>query len=139
MSKFKQSMVAKQNIKKFSRQGGWTFWSAMFVMCVLGFSAYVGMQLVPIYSTNHNVQNAMNRSLLDVDPSTITRAYVIRKMQAQLYLDGSHKAFDYKKLKVKRVGSKAIIEVKYQSEVPLLSNLSLLVRFENVAETRAGG
>ena len=97
------------------------------------------MQLVPIYSTNHNVQNAMNRSLLDVDPSTITRAYVIRKMQAQLYLDGSHKAFDYKKLKVKRVGSKAIIEVKDQSEVPLLSNLSLLVRFENVAETRAGG
>ena len=140
MSKLKQSSVVKKNIKNFGHQGGWTFWSAMFVMLVLGSLAYVGMQLVPIFSTNQNVQNAMNRSLEEADPKTITRAYIIRKMQAQLYLDGSHHTLDYKKdLKVKRLRSKLVVEVKYQREVPLFYNMSLLVRFDNLAEKRTGG
>ena len=140
MSKFKQPAVVKKHIKKFGHQGGWTFWSAMFVMFVLGFCAYLGMQLVPIYATNHNVQNSMNRSLEEADPKSITRAYVIRKMDAQLYLDGSHHTLNYKKdLTVKRLRSKILVEVKYQREIPLFNNMSLLVRFENQAEKRIGG
>jgi hypothetical protein len=139
MSKFKQPVLIKYSFKKFSHQGGWTFWSAIVVMSMLGFFAYVGMQLVPIYTSNQSVKSAMDLSLVEVDPKTISRGYIVRKIQDQLYLDSSGDFIDYKKeLTVKRVKSNIVLNVKYQREVPLFSNLSLLVRFENVSEARIG-
>ena len=119
-----------------SRQQGWTFWSLLFVMTVVLFFSYVGMQLVPIYASNENVKKAMTQSMDGVDLRAVNRAYIIRKMDAQLYLDGSHKLLNYKTdLKIKRSREEITVETIYQREVPLFFNLFLVVKFNN-AETR---
>lgn len=116
-------------------QRGWTFWSLLFVMLVVGFFSYVGMQLVPIYATNGNVVNAMRQSLEGVDLNRVNRATIIRKMNAQLYLDGSHQLLDYKKdLKVARSRRLFTVETTYRREIPLFYNLSLVASFHNVEE-----
>lgn len=128
------------NAAKFPRhfaakQGGWTFWSLMFVMAVVLFASYIAMQLVPVYAINENVKNAMRVSLYDLDFRRATRAEIIRKMNQQLYLDGTHKLLNYKTdLKVKRSQKKFILETHYQREIPLFFNLSLIARFDNVEE-----
>ncbi len=118
-----------------ARQGGWTFWSLLFVMGVILFFSYVGMRLVPVYAANENVKNAMRISLQDIDLRRATRAEIVRKMDGQLYLDGSHKLLDYKtELKVKRSKKQFILETNYSREIELFLNLSLLAKFDNVEE-----
>lgn len=120
---------------KIKSQSGWTFWSMLFVMGVLLFFSYVGFQLVPVYAANENVMNAMERSLDDADLRTINRSAIVRKMEAQLYLDGSHQLINYRNdLKVKRSRKMLILEAKYQREIPLFFNLSMLAKFDNKIE-----
>lgn len=133
--------VKNTSIRKFNRaQGGWTFWGLAFVLSVLGLFGYIIMQLVPVYSANRNVQNAMQVALNNADTRAISRAKVIRGMQAQLYLDGSDKLINYKKdLKVKRKGQNIVLEVSYSQEVPLFYNLSLKAQFDNTAQRKIAG
>jgi len=105
------------------------------VLGVLLFFSYVGFQLVPVYAANENVMNAMERSLDDADLRTINRSAIVRKMDAQLYLDGSHQLINYRNdLKVKRSRKVLILEAKYQREIPLFFNLSILAKFDNKIE-----
>lgn len=127
--------IGSTQLKNIKRQGGWTFWSLLFVLSTVLFFAYVGMQLVPIYSENQNIKNAMQLAVDNVDPNKGTRQQVIRKMNAQLYLDGSHELLDYKTdLKVRRSRKQFIIETNYRREIPLFFNLGVYATFDNIVE-----
>ena len=77
----------------------------------------------------------MELSVEEMDLRRVTRAQIVRGMQQQLYLDSSHKVLDYKKdLKIQRSRDQLIIETKYQSEVPIFNNISLLFKFDNRVE-----
>ena len=128
-------LANKKQLKNIKRQGSWTFWSLLFVLLVVLFFAYVGMQLVPIFSENENVKNAMQLAIDNVDPQKGTRQQVIRKLQDQLYLDGSHYLLDYKTdLKVSRSRKQFIIETHYRREIPLFFNVGVFANFDNVVE-----
>lgn len=127
--------MQNKGFKKINREQGWTFWSLITTLAVAGFFAYAIMRLVPVYSTNQNIKNAMEVALEDEDLRTMTRSKVLRKLQGQLYLDESHRVLNYKKdLFVKRSRKKFIVETKYSREVPLVFNLSLKADFHNVIE-----
>ena len=112
----------------------------MFVMGVILFFSYIGMQLLPVYSANNNVINAMRRSMEEVELTKVNRAEIIRKMDAQLYLDGSHDMLNFKTdLKVRRSRKKLIVETHYRREIPLFFNLSLVASFDNVEEKTLSG
>ena len=128
------------NFKNTRRQAGWTFWSMLFVMGVILFFTYIGMQLVPVYIANSNVVNAMRRSMEEVDLTKVTRAQIIRKINAQLYLDCSHELLNYKTdLKVRRSRKSVTVETHYRREIPLFYNLSLVASFDNVEEKSLSG
>ncbi len=119
----------------FKRQAGWTFWSLLFTLSVLVFFAYVVIQLVPVYSANENIKNAMNQSVDDEDLLKVNRTTIVRNLDAQLYLDGSHKLLDYKTdLVVRRSRQVFAVETHYQREIPMFFNISLLLKFDNVVE-----
>jgi len=121
-----------QSIK---RQQGWTMWSLMFTMGVILLFAYIGMQLVPVYTTNGSVTSAMNQTVDELDLYKATRRNVIIKMNSQLYIDGNDGLLDYKNdLKVKRSKTNFILSTKYDREIPLFFNISMLVKFDNVVE-----
>ena len=126
---------ARPNLPSIQRQQGWTFWSLTFVMLVILFFTYVGMRLVPVYAVNENVKNAMQIAIQNLDLKRVTRADIIRRMDDQLYLDGSHKVLNYKTdLKVRRSQKQFIIETDYRREIPLFLNLSLVASFNNTVE-----
>lgn len=135
MNNEKNQLRQVTNFKCPNRQTGWTIWSLMFVMGVILFFSYIGMQLVPVYSANNNVINAMKRSLDEVDLTKVNRSQIIRKMNAQLYLDGSHELLNYKTdLKVRRSRKQLIVETHYRREIPLFYNISIVASFDNVEE-----
>ena len=129
----------KRQLKNIKRQGGWTFWSLLFVLLTVFFFAYVGMQLAPIFAENKNVENAMQLAIDNVDPTKTNRRQVVRKLQNQLYLDGSHALLDYKTdLKFTRSRKEFIIETHYRREVHLFFNIGVFVTFDNVVEKNLG-
>ena len=114
------------------QQGGWTMWSLMFVIGVISLAAYIGFQLVPVYTTNSNVTNAMKVAIDGISPNNVSRSAIIRTMRAQLNLDGANDLLDYKKdLNVKRTQRELIVNVNYEQRVELFYNLSLVATFEN--------
>lgn len=132
--------LATKRMQNIKSQGGWTFWSMMFTLGVLGFFAYVGMQLVPVYSANSNVKNAMKVSLKNIDVRKATRSQVIKGVKAQLYLDGGSKFIDYKNdLEVVRDRNKLTVSINYQRIVPLFSNISILADFNPILECSLNG
>ncbi len=121
---------AIKSLPNISRQAGWTFWSLAFTLGVLSFVAYVGMQMVPIYSTNENIENAMQQSLEGQNLKTVRRADILAKMSRQLMLDGAEQAVDFKKeLVMQRTRSLFILELEYQRTIPIFGNVSILVNF----------
>lgn len=116
-------------------QQGWTFWTLLFTLSVLIFFAYIGMQLVPVYAANENIKNAMEQSVDDEDLLKVNRTTIIRNLNAQLYLDGSHQLLNYKTdLVVRRSKQTFTVETHYQREIPLFFNLGLIAKFDNVVE-----
>ena len=82
-------MNKKTKMRNIKSQAGWTIWSLIFVLGTVGFFAYVGMKLVPMYNENQNIVNAMQRSIDSTDLRRVTRTQIIKSMEKQLYLDGA--------------------------------------------------
>lgn len=134
------NVIRKRQPQNFGKQQGWTFWSLAFVLGVIVFFAFIGMQLVPVFSANENVRNAMARSLEDANLRTITRGKVLRKISDQLYLDGSHELLDYKKdIKMSRSRDSFTLIADYAREIPLFFNLSLKAKFDTTIECDLDG
>ena len=121
----------QKHISSYQRQSGWTMWSLMFVLGVLMLFAYIGFQLVPVYTTNESVKKAM-RLAIDNTGSNITRGNIIRLMNSKLVIDGADELLDYKKaVDLKRTQRDLIMTVNYEQRVELFYNLSLVATFNN--------
>jgi len=132
--------IGIEKMQNFKSQAGMTMWGLMYTLGTLGFFAYVGMQMVPLYSANQAVRNAMVRSMDGKDVRKASRAQIIKSMQQQLYLDGNHELLDYNKdLKVTRDRTKLSIAVNYARNVPLFSNISVVADFKPVINCDYGG
>jgi hypothetical protein len=117
-------------MKNIKHQAGWTMWSMIFTMFVVGFFAYITMQLVPVYSSNSNVKNAMKVSVRDADIRKVTRSRIVKGIKSQLYLDGGSSGINYKEsLKITRDRNQLIITIDYERVVPLFADISILVNF----------
>lgn len=126
--------------KQIKQQQGWTMWSILFVVTVVLFSAYVAMQLVPIYSTNTSVKNAMMASLDGKNISKLSRKGIIADMTKRLYIDGNHELIDYKnELSIKKEKGLVVMQINYDREVPLFGNLVLIARFNPAVECDTNG
>lgn len=138
--KTKPEFIKIKSLKNIKRQGGWTFWSLTFTLGVLAFFSYIGMQLVPIYSANSNIENAMEQSVDGADLRAIGRAQIIRDMNKQLYLDGAHELLNYKEdLDVKRSRDKLTLQITYEQRVPIAGNINLVVSFDPIVECNLSG
>lgn len=124
-----------KTLPNIRRQAGWTFWSLIFTLGVLGFFAYVGMKLVPVYGANGNVQNAIKRSVDGKDLRKITRTQIKNDIEKQLNLDVSEGIINYKTdLKVKRARNTLVVEAIYERKIPLFFNLSVTADFHPKVE-----
>lgn len=138
--KTKPEFIKIKSFTNINRQGGWTFWSLIFTLGVLAFFSYIGMQLVPVYSANNNIENAMVQSVEGADLRTIGRGQIITKMNKQLYLDGTYELLDYKKdLDVKRSRNKFTLQIKYERRVPVAGNINIVVSFDPIVECDLSG
>ena len=129
-------MINKKNrqtkLSNIKTQQGWTMWSLMFVIGVLVLFGYIGLKLLPLYTTNSNLGKAMQQTINEVDKSKISRSSIINKLNKQLYIDGNDDLLDYKnELDIKRTQRELVMTVNYERRIDLFYNLSLVATFSN--------
>ena len=114
------------------KQAGMTMWGIIFLLSMLVFFGYIIMQLVPVYSENSNVKNAMEVAFDNSgNVRTVSKSSYLKAVQRQLYLDGAHKSVDFKKdLNFKRDKKGVTASIAYERIVPLFHNINLMVDFD---------
>jgi hypothetical protein len=118
-----------------SRQRGWTFWSLLFVVAVIGFFALLFLKLYPPYMDNLKIKRALETVAEEPSTADATRREIIQRMERILYIDFGASIVDLNKtLRVEKIKNGRRLRVKYEVVVPLAFNISALLDFDTHAD-----
>ena len=121
------------------KQGGLSLLGFLVVLAVVGFAAYVGMKLFPMYQEYYSVRSAMKGlanepGVADMDPAKIQDLFFRR-----LYINYSENVKP-QNVKFERTDGGWNMRVNYEVRRPLVGNLDVVGRFDSTQElTRRGG
>ena len=112
---------------------------SLVVLAVVGFAAYVGMKLFPMYQEYYSVRSAMKGlanepGVADMDPAKVQDLFFRR-----LYINYSENVKP-QNVKFERTEGGWKMRVNYEVRRPLVGNLDVVGRFDSTQElTRRGG
>ena len=121
------------------KQSGLSLVGFLVVLAVVGFAAYVGMKLFPMYQEYYSVQSAMKGlanepGVADMDPAKIQDLFFRR-----LYINYSENVKP-QNVKFERTEGGWKMRVNYEVRRPLVGNLDVVGKFDKTQElTRRGG
>ena len=121
------------------KQGGLSLLGFLVVLAVVGFAAYIGMKLFPMYQEYYSVRTALKSlsnepGVGDMDPSKIQDLFFRR-----LYINYSENVKPGN-VKIERIDGGWNMKVNYEVRRPLVGNLDVVGKFDRTQElTRRGG
>ncbi len=120
------------------RQRGLSFLGLIALAGVLGFSAVIGLKLIPIYMDSWKIDGVMTAVVKDVDINQQSRQEVIDSMLKRLDIEGAE-AVNYhnwkESLTVTKRKNKVTIDVYYRVETQIIGNLSLVAEFDKAVSS----
>lgn len=121
-------------MKVKSKQQGITLIGFIMVLSIIGFFAYVGMRIGPIYSEFYGVKKAMERvastpGIGNQSPSAIKEA--LSKNFYSSYIERVKAS----QAKVTRSRGKKL-SIKYDVQEPFMANIELLMHFEHSVDLK---
>jgi Domain of unknown function (DUF4845) len=121
-----------------NRQRGVTAIGWLFLLTPIAIVGYAGIRLAPLYLNYMKVTRALEQVANDLktgggDPQGI-RASVDRHFEIDMVEFPTTKD-----LKITREGAGWTVEMAYDDEAPLFSNISLHVTFDKIVRTGGGG
>ena len=121
------------------KQSGLTLMSFLVVLAVVGFAAYIGMKLFPMYQEYYSVRTAAKGlasepGIGDMDPSKIEDLFFRR-----LYINYSENVKP-ENVKIERIDNGWNMKINYEIRRPLVGNLDVVGVFDISQDlTRHGG
>lgn len=121
------------------KQSGLSLVGFLVVLAVVGFAAYVGMKLFPMYQEYYSVTSAMKGlanepGVADMDPAKVQDLFFRR-----LYINYSENVKP-QNVKFERTEGGWKMRVNYEVRRPLVGNLDVVGKFDRTQElTRRGG
>ena len=129
----------KRNLQTGNKQDGMTLMSFLVVLAVVGFAAYIGMKLFPMYQEYYSVRSAAKGlagepGVGDMDPSKVQDLFFRR-----LYINYSENVKS-ENVKITRIDSGCNMKVNYEVRRSLVGNLDVVGVFDISQDlTRQGG
>ena len=121
------------------KQSGLSLVGFLVVLAVVGFAAYIGMKLFPMYQEFYAVQSAMKGlanepGVADMDPAKVQDLFFRR-----LYINYSENVKP-QNVKFERMEGGWKMRVNYEVRRPLVGNLDVVGKFDKTQDlTRRGG
>ncbi len=118
------------------KQDGMTFISWMIILAVLGFFVLIGLKVTPVYLEHF----AIKKSLESLKDEPLIGRKSVREIRGLLMrrLD-LNSVYDMTKDEViiKRQGGMTTINIKYEERRPIVSNLSIVMSFDDSIEVNS--
>ncbi|MCD9028453.1 DUF4845 domain-containing protein [Luteimonas sp. BDR2-5] len=119
-------------------QRGITLLGFVIVLAVVGFAAYIGMKLFPMYSEYYSVKSALKglsqeSGIASADPARIQDLFFRR-----LYISYSENVKP-NNVKLRRVDSGWQMDVEYEVRKPMVGNLDVVGKFHATQTLARGG
>jgi len=118
-------------------QNGATMWGWLGILIMVGFLAMQAFQVVPIYFEHRIVRSALQDIVDSREFVDMTNKSIMRTVSSRLTINNVRSiSSDAFKAMRDRTGDKYIL-VKYEVKVPIVSNLSAIVEFnEEIRKSR---
>lgn len=109
-----------------TKQKGMTIVGMLFLVIIIGFLAVVVVRVIPAYMQNRAIVQSVQYAASD-----ITEAGVRQKFTAQVQANGlsSNAPLQAADLQIKSTPSGSTVSYAYEREIPLVGNISLLLKF----------
>ena len=113
---------------KHSKQQGITLIGFIMVLTIIGFFAYIGIRVGPVYSEYYSVKTAMDRVADTPGVGNMTPA-AVKKLLEKNFFSSYVERVKATQAKVTRSRGKRLM-IKYDVQEPLMGNMELLMHFE---------
>lgn len=116
-----------QNLKHqqgFSKIG--LLMTFVILVCVLAF----GLKVLPVYLDHNYVKNIAQELIDTGEAAELTQTQVRNQIANGLRVNNVHD-FDLNSISSTRSNGNAAIEIKYEKRVPLVSNIDVIVSFDD--------
>ncbi len=115
------------------KQQGMTGLGWLTILFLIGFFAFLGVKIIPIYLENYQVKSVV-KSLKQEPMITKKTVGEIRKLIKKRLKINS--VYDLKKenIKIKKSGGLLTVEIAYEVRKPMLSNIFVVVSFSDKVE-----
>ncbi|MET1254754.1 DUF4845 domain-containing protein [Aliikangiella maris] len=125
------------NFQKLSRQHGATMWTMLFNIFVIGFLAFMAIKLLPEYMEFGTIRSSMQEVVNQHNFREMTSKQILTAMSKRLQVD-SVRGFSKDSFSVaqdKKTSEKYIL-INYEKKIPLFSNISVLLEFNEEVRTK---
>jgi len=118
----------RSNMKLRSKHKGMTLIGTLLFMCLLGFIAYTGIRIGPIYSEYYSVVKAMDT--VSSEPGVGNKPpAAIKDMMLKHFYASYVERVKAKDIKITRNRGKKMV-IKYDVQESFIGNIDLLLKFE---------
>ncbi|GAA3940089.1 DUF4845 domain-containing protein [Litoribacillus peritrichatus] len=112
------------------KQAGWTMWSLMFTLFVVGFAAWMGLKIVPEYLDNNTIRSVLkplgqDRSLSEASYDEISTLIVKRLDINSIY------SIKPKDITYVENENHLQVRIDYEKRIPMVSNIDVVLTFKN--------
>ncbi len=116
------------------RQAGMTGIGWLIILSLIGFFAYIAIRLFPVYYENFAVRSSLESAVQENNAPQLSNAQLRRLILNRLDINNvetvNKEHITIEKLK----GGGRMIHVTYSVKVPLMSNISAMLDFDESAE-----
>ncbi|VAX09927.1 hypothetical protein MNBD_GAMMA26-1465 [hydrothermal vent metagenome] len=117
------------------KQQGMSGSGIMTVMVLIGFFAYLVMQISPAYMENNSVKDIVNN--IKEDPLTVKMSTrEIRTSIMRRLIINSIRDIKKEHIEIKKSGGKLTVNIEYEVRRPMFKNLSVVMAFKESMELK---
>lgn len=126
----------KRSSLAYKKQGGFTFWSIVFFILVLGSALVLALRIAPSYLEYRTVRDIMERAVDEFDPNQQSSRQIktrIRKLlkTSQVYV------LTAEDVKVYRDKQEVVIDANYETRFPLFWIVDGVMVFDDLVFRKA--
>jgi hypothetical protein len=119
-------------------QRGLGLWGWIFVLGVIGFTAMITLQLVPIYLAELSIQKVVKQTANDPANSSAPIQTLRKNMQTRWDVEGIT-TLTVNDVTLEKYGAGRALAYDYEARAELFANISLVVSFEQKFPMPGGG
>lgn len=118
------------NIRK---QSGWTMWTLMFTLFVIGSIAWIGLKLVPLYLDNGTIQSVLKTISQDRAVAESSYGEIDSRIRKTLSIN-SIRWVQSKDIEFVDGNGYTEVRIDYEKRIPMVANIDVIVTFKNGAK-----